>query len=131
MSDTALRAAALPIHPYLRGVLFIAAVSLLFWLLALPFSLYSTFSIESAFRIQQDDPAALRGGYAERARHLARSSACPVLLGLFWFMDRTGRLWWIWAFGAMTRVPARHERAGPARHRPAFQQVHPARRTAR
>ena len=26
----------------------------------------------------------------------------PVLLGLFWFMDRTGRFWWIWAFGAMS-----------------------------
>jgi len=22
----------------------------------------------------------------------------PVLLGLFWFMDRAGKLWWIWAF---------------------------------
>jgi len=26
----------------------------------------------------------------------------PVLIVLFWFMDRTGPFWWIWAFAAMT-----------------------------
>ena len=50
----------------------------------------------------------------------------PVLLGLFWFMDRTGSLWWIWAFGAMTVVQLVMSVLGPARHRPPLQQVHPA-----
>ncbi|MGA2975215.1 MAG: M48 family metallopeptidase [Spirochaetia bacterium] len=90
-----------PIHPYLQGVLFIAAVALLFWITGLPFSLYSTFSIERRFGFTTTTP---RLYTIDTLKSLAISAVIgvPVLLALFWFMDRTGRFWWIWAFAAMT-----------------------------
>jgi STE24 endopeptidase len=97
--DTLVR--TLPLHPYLQGILFIAAVSLLFWLIGLPFSLYSTFSIEARFGFNR---TTLRLWVTDLLKGFAISAALgiPVLIALFWFMDRTGRFWWIWAFGAMT-----------------------------
>ena len=91
----------LPIHPYLRGVLFIGVVSLLFWVLQLPLSLYSTFSIEARFGFNKTTP---RLYVVDTLKGFALGAVIgvPVLLGLFWFMDRTGGLWWVWAFGAVT-----------------------------
>ena len=91
----------LPIHPWLQGIVVIAAVSLLFWLAALPFSLYSTFSIEKRFGFNRTTPALY---VVDTLKGFAISAVIgiPVLLGLFWFMDRTGRFWWIWAFAAMS-----------------------------
>jgi len=92
---------SLSIHSYLQGVLFVAVVSFLFWLVELPFSLYSTFSIEAHFGFNRTTP---RLFLLDTAKGFAISAVIgiPVLLGLFWFMDRTGRFWWVWAFGAMT-----------------------------
>jgi STE24 endopeptidase len=91
----------LPIHPYLQGIVFIAAVSLLFWLISLPFSLYSTFSIESRFGFNRMTPKLY---IIDTLKSLGISAVIgtAVLLGLFWFMDKTGAYWWIWAFGALT-----------------------------
>ncbi len=97
--DTLVR--TLPLHPYLQGVVFIAAVALLFWIVGLPFSLYATFSIEARFGFNKTTP---RTWIADLAKGLGISAVLgiPVLLALFWFMDRTGAFWWIWAFGAFT-----------------------------
>jgi len=93
-------ARSIRIHPYFQGVIVIAAVGLLFWLVSLPFSLYSTFSIEARFGFNR---TTLRLYVVDTLKGFAISAVIgiPVLLGLFWFMDRTGRFWWIWAFAAM------------------------------
>jgi STE24 endopeptidase len=95
--DDAVR--SLPIHPYFQGVLFIAAIALLFWIVGAPLSLYSTFSIEARFGFNKTTP---RLYVLDTLKGLGLSAVLgiPVLLGLFWFMDKTGRFWWIWAFGA-------------------------------
>jgi STE24 endopeptidase len=97
--DTLVR--TLPLHPYLQGIVFIAAVSFLFWIIGLPFSLYSTFSIEARFGFNKTTP---RIWITDLLKGFAISAVLGilVLLALFWFMDRTGRFWWIWAFGALT-----------------------------
>ena len=113
-----------PIHPYLQGILFIAAISLLFWLLALPFSLYSTFSIEGRFGFNRTTP----GLYVvDTLKGVAISAVIgiPVLLGLFWFMDRTGSLWWIWAFAGMTVVQLVMSVLGPLVIAPLFNKFTP------
>jgi STE24 endopeptidase len=94
-------ARGLPIHPYFQGILFMAAVSLLFGVIRLPFSLYSTFVLEARFGFNRTTP---RLYVIDMLKGLAVSAVLgiPVLLALFWFMDRTGPFWWIWAFGAMT-----------------------------
>jgi STE24 endopeptidase len=93
--------ARLPLGPYLRGVIFLFAVSLGSWLAGLPFSLYATFSIEARFGFNRTTPRIFA---LDTLKSLAVSVAIglPVLLGLFWFMDRAGRWWWVWAFLALT-----------------------------
>ncbi len=113
-----------PLHLYLQGILFIAAISLLFWLLALPFSLFSTFSIEARFGFNKTTP----GLYlVDTLKGFAVSAVIgiPVLLGLFWFMDRTGDLWWIWAFGAMTGFQLVMSVLGPLVIAPLFNKFTP------
>jgi STE24 endopeptidase len=94
-------AARLPIGGYLQGVVFLFALSLLFWVTGLPFSLYSVFGIEARFGFNRMTP---RLYLVDTLKSLALSVvlAVPVLLGLFWFMDHAGRLWWLWAFLAMS-----------------------------
>jgi STE24 endopeptidase len=91
---------SLPVHRFLQGVLFIAAVSFFFWLIGLPFSLFSTFSIEERFGFNRMTPMLF---LTDTLKGFAISAVIgvPVLLGLFWFMDAAGKLWWVWAFGAM------------------------------
>jgi STE24 endopeptidase len=93
--------ARLPLGPYLRGVAFVLAVSVCSWLANLPFSLYATFSIEARFGFNRTTP---RTFALDTLKSLAVSLliGVPVLLGLFWFMDRAGALWWVWAFLALT-----------------------------
>jgi STE24 endopeptidase len=92
---------ALPVHPYGQGILFIAAVSFGAWLLRLPFSLVSTFGIEARFGFNRTTP---RLFIVDSLKGFVISAVIgvPVLAGLFWFMDRTGRFWWTWAFAATT-----------------------------
>lgn len=91
----------LPVHRYLQGILFIACLSLLSWLIGLPFSLATIFSIEARFGFNRVTP---RLFVVDTLKGLAVSAviAIPVLLGLFWFMDSAGGLWWVWAFAAMS-----------------------------
>jgi len=91
----------LPVHRYLQGILFIACLSLLSWLIGLPFSLASTFSIEAGFGFNRVTP---RLFVVDTLKSFAISAAIgvPVLLGLFWFMDAAGGLWWVWAFAALS-----------------------------
>ena len=93
--------ARLPLGPYLRGAAFVLAVSICSWLANLPFSLYATFSIEARFGFNRTTPKTFA---LDTLKGLALSLliGVPVLLGLFWFMDRAGALWWVWAFLALT-----------------------------
>lgn len=93
--------ARLAIPASFQGILMIGAVSLLFWVVGLPFSLYSTFFIEARFGFNRTTPAVF---IADTLKGLAISLVLgvPLLLALFWFMDRTGAYWWLWAFAGMT-----------------------------
>ena len=94
-------ARGLHVHPYLQGILFLASVSFLFGVVRFPFSVYSTFVVEARFGFNRTTP---RLFVIDMLKGLAVSAVIgiPVLLVLFWFMDRTGPLWWVWAFAAMT-----------------------------
>ena len=90
-----------PLHRYFQGILFVAAVSLVFGVVRLPFTVYSIFVIESRFGFNKTTPKLF---VIDMLKGLAISAVIgiPVLLALFWFMDAAGPFWWIWAFGAMT-----------------------------
>jgi STE24 endopeptidase len=97
--DAAFR--TIPIHRYLQGILFIGAVSFGAWILRLPFSLYSTFSIEQRFGFNRTTlPLYINDSLKGFA--ISAVIGVPLLSVLFWFMDRTGPAWWVWAFAAAT-----------------------------
>jgi STE24 endopeptidase len=120
--DDAVR--TLPIHPYFQGILVIASVSLLFWVLALPFSLYSTFAVEARFGFNRTTPILY---IMDTLKGFAISAVIgiPILLGLFWFMDTTGRFWWVWAFVVMSIIQVVLSILGPLVIAPLFNKFTP------
>lgn len=86
------------LHPYLHGALFVFAVSIAFKAFSLPFSLYSQFVIEARYGFNRTTAKVF---VLDLVKELLVTGALflPLLACLFWFIDRTGRYWWLWAFG--------------------------------
>jgi len=82
---------------YTQGIVFIFALSLIFSILNLPFSLYSVFGIEERFGFNK---MTFKLWFFDLLKNLLVSAIIliPLLYGLFWFMDATGELWWLYAF---------------------------------
>ncbi len=87
----------LPVHRYVHGILYVLALSLVFRLVSLPFGLYSQFVIEEKFGFNRMTVGLF---FVDLLKGILISLVLmvPLLLGLFWFMDTTGGLWWIYAF---------------------------------
>ncbi len=94
-------AAGVPVHPYFQGMLFIATVSVTFWLISLPFVLYSNFGIEARYGFNKMTFGLFLADTL-KGTLITTALGVPVLLALFWFMDAAGTLWWIWAFLAIS-----------------------------
>jgi STE24 endopeptidase len=80
------------------GLLFFAAMSTLFYLISLPFSLYSTFVIEEKYGFNK---MSAKLWLIDLGKGLLLSIAIgvPVLAGVLWFMDRYGgSLWWLYVW---------------------------------
>ncbi|MDR2589342.1 MAG: M48 family metallopeptidase, partial [Spirochaetales bacterium] len=88
---------SLPLHPYIRGILFVYAAGLFFSLTALPFSLYSQFVIEERYGFNKMTPSLF---FLDTVKSLALFAVlgAPLLGALFWFMDAAGSSWWLIAF---------------------------------
>lgn len=85
------------LNPRLRGILYIALISLIFRLLSLPFALYSQFVIEERHGFNKMTPRLFA---ADLVKGLLISGVLgfPLLWVLFLFMDAAGGLWWVYAF---------------------------------
>ncbi len=81
---------------YLYNILYIFVVSLLFSAVSAPFSLYSQFYIEEKYNFNK---TALKTYLTDLLKQIVITPviAVPLLLGLFFFMDKTGNFWWIFA----------------------------------
>ncbi len=92
---------SLGLGPYLHGLVYIGVLSLFFSLIGLPFALYGQFVIEERFGFNK---MTLGLFVKDRLKSLALSVVIgvPLLLGLFFFMEKTGPWWWLFAFGAFT-----------------------------
>ena len=85
------------LHPYLHGIVYIFVLSAVFGLFSLPFTLYSIFVIEERFGFNKMTwKLFLIDGI--KSLILSVVIMTPLLYGLFWFMDATGKYWWVWAF---------------------------------
>jgi STE24 endopeptidase len=89
--------AASGLHPYLQGILYVFAISLIFRLASLPFSLYSQFVIEERHGFNRMT-GRLFAFDLIKGLLLSALLTFPLLWVLFLFMDAAGSLWWLWAF---------------------------------
>ncbi len=86
---------------YATGLAYFVLISVFFTLVSLPASLYLQFVIEERFGFNRMTPGLFA---ADLARNLAVSVAllAPLLLALFWFVDRAGRWWWLFGFAGVS-----------------------------
>jgi len=82
---------------YLQGVIFVFVLSFIFTVLDLPFSLYSTFVIEEKFGFNKMTFSLWVKDFI-KSTLIGLIIMTPLLMGLFWFMDSAGELWWFYAF---------------------------------
>ena len=83
--------------PIGSGLILIAGISILYTLLTLPFSVYSTFVIEARFGFNNITPRLF-------VLDLVKSTALATLIGLpltalvLWLMEKMGGDWWLWVW---------------------------------
>ncbi len=82
---------------YTQGVLFFFLISVIFGIFSIPFSLYGQFVIEEKFGFNR---MTLGLFVLDMLKGMLISVLLitPLLYALFWFMDRAGSFWWIYAF---------------------------------
>jgi STE24 endopeptidase len=81
----------------LRGVMFVAILSVIMSAIELPFDLYRTFGIESRFGFNK---MTLRMFFGDLAKHAAVGAALglPLLFAVLWLMAEMGELWWLYVW---------------------------------
>jgi STE24 endopeptidase len=91
----------LRLDPYTTGVLYILVFALVFRLFSLPFSLFVQFSIEERFGFNK---MSINLFFIDLVKGILLSAVLfiPLLYLLFFFMDKTGNYWWLYAFGAFS-----------------------------
>lgn len=84
-------------------VIYLVSLLVLSGLLGLPFALYRTFGIETAFGFNR---AGLGLWLRDRAKGLALGALLgfPFLYGVYFFMEGSGGWWWLWLFAFITTV---------------------------
>ena len=82
---------------YIKWIIYIFSVTALFSIVSIPFSLYSSFVIEQKYGFNK---MTLKLFITDLVKGSVISVIIgfPVLLILFWFMDKAGNYWWIYAF---------------------------------
>jgi STE24 endopeptidase len=78
-----------------RFVAYLAVLSFVSSVVALPFRIYGTFVLEARFGFNR---TSLRTWLADRAKSFAVETGIglPILYAMYGFMRFTGSLWWIW-----------------------------------
>ena len=84
-----------------QGLAFIALVALVSGVLDLPFSWWHTFRVEEAFGFNRTTPGVF---WTDLVKHtlLGAILGLPLIAAVLWFMEASGRFWWLYAWGAWT-----------------------------
>ena len=78
-------------------MVFIALFSLISTILKLPEDLYNTFVIEEKFGFNRMTTSLFIKDFF-KSLALSALIGFPMIAGLLWFMQTTGKFWWLWAF---------------------------------
>jgi STE24 endopeptidase len=81
----------------LRGVAFVAILTIILSLLELPFDLYRTFGIEGRFGFNKMTLAMFFGDLAKQAA-VGTVLGVPLLFAVLWLMAGTGEFWWLFVW---------------------------------
>ncbi len=85
------------LSPFWTGMIFIALFSFISTLLKLPEDVYETFVIEEKFGFNRTTvPLFIKDLF--KSLMLSAVIGLPMVAGILWFMEKTGNLWWLWAF---------------------------------
>ncbi|MCA3180926.1 MAG: M48 family metallopeptidase [Burkholderiaceae bacterium] len=87
----------LPEAPFLRQVLLVGTVAAIGGAVDLPLSWYRQFGLEKRFGFNRMTPRLLLADLA-KGTLLALALGGPLLVAVLWLMERTGSLWWLWAW---------------------------------
>ena len=79
------------------GVATIFSVFLIGGLIGLPLSIYRTFGVEARFGFNKTTPGLFIADLI-KGLILAAVLGAPLLLAILWIMDKTGDLWWLYAW---------------------------------
>lgn len=79
---------------YIESLLYVAVISIIFYITGLPFTIYSQFKIEEKYGFNKMTISLF---IKDQIKNLVVSGIILsiLLLGLFWFMDKAGPYWWI------------------------------------
>jgi STE24 endopeptidase len=102
----------------------IASVVLVKGLIDLPFSVWRTFRLEQRFGFNRTTPALFAADLLKELALLAVLGG-PVLLLTLTLMERAGRWWWLWTWGAVLALLPLLTWAGPAFIAPLFNRFSP------
>jgi len=83
------------------GVVFLLAFAMISSLLELPFSLYSTFSLEQRFGFNKMTLGLFFSDMLKQAALMLLIGA-PLIWVVLWLMASAGNLWWLWAWAVWT-----------------------------
>ena len=81
----------------LRGVVFVAILTVIMSVIELPFGLYRTFVIESRFGFNKMTLAMFFGDLAKHAA-IGVALGLPLLFAVLWLMAGMGGLWWLYVW---------------------------------
>src|SRR5690606_995333 len=111
-------------HPYLIGAGVIISIMLISSLIELPLSIYSTFGVEQRFGFNRTTPGLF---IADLFKGLLLSLllGVPLLLATLWFMNATGKFWWLWVWALWTGFSLFLTWAYPAFIAPLFNRFSP------
>ncbi len=89
--------------PDSQGVLFVLALSFLFFLIEIPFRLVYTFVIEEKFGFNKTTPRVWITDLVKEGL-ISLAIGVPLLYGIFFLIDSGGNYWWFYAFILLTSV---------------------------
>ena len=81
----------------LRGVAFVAILTVVLSVIELPFDLYRTFGIESRFGFNKMTLGMFFGDLAKQAV-VGAALGIPILFAVLWLMAGMGELWWLYVW---------------------------------
>lgn len=91
------------VESYHQSVAFVVGIGILSSAISMPFGLYFTFVIEKKYGFNK---MTVKLWLTDLIKSTAIGAAIglPIMYAIFWFMNATGQLWWVWLVVFLTAI---------------------------